>query len=161
MACGIREVNRAGLASHLARLIDLAPPHTIFLDSVDDAELRWLYENAEALVTAAHDDFGLTPIEAMQFGTPVVAVDEGGFRETVVDGYNGARFKGATAEGVAAGLRSVRARAWDRSLVAASVRHRSQDAFTTRMRAIVDDVRGVVSAPARAERGRDLVGADR
>jgi glycosyltransferase involved in cell wall biosynthesis len=29
------------------------------------------------------EDFGLTPLEAMASGKPVVAVDEGGFRETV------------------------------------------------------------------------------
>ena len=33
--------------------------------------------------TAYYEDFGLTVPEAMACGTPVIAVDEGGFRETV------------------------------------------------------------------------------
>jgi glycosyltransferase involved in cell wall biosynthesis len=123
------------------RLLAMAPPHTIFLDSVEDGELRWLYENAEALVTAAHDDFGLTPIEAMQFGTPVVAVDEGGFRETVVDGFNGVRFEEATPDGVRSGLRSLRARSWDRHVIQLEGRRFSRAAFTKRIRTVVDDVR--------------------
>lgn len=32
------------------------------------------------------EDFGLTPVEAMASGKPVVAVDKGGFRETVIPG---------------------------------------------------------------------------
>ena len=60
-----------------ARLDGFAPAGTVWLEEVRDDQLRWLYANAEALVTAAHDDFGLTPLEAMQFGTPVVAVREG------------------------------------------------------------------------------------
>jgi glycosyltransferase involved in cell wall biosynthesis len=35
------------------------------------------------------EDFGLTPLEAMASGKPVVAVNEGGFVETVVDGRTG------------------------------------------------------------------------
>ena len=35
------------------------------------------------ICTAIDEDFGLTPLEAMASGKPVVAVDEGGFRETV------------------------------------------------------------------------------
>ena len=31
------------------------------------------------------EDFGLTPVEAMASGKPVVAVNEGGFRETVTE----------------------------------------------------------------------------
>jgi glycosyltransferase involved in cell wall biosynthesis len=35
------------------------------------------------------EDFGMTPVEAMASGKPVVAVNEGGFKETVVDGKTG------------------------------------------------------------------------
>ena len=35
------------------------------------------------------EPLGLAPLEAMSFGLPVVAIKEGGLRETVIDGYNG------------------------------------------------------------------------
>jgi len=36
-----------------------------------------------------NEDFGITPLEAMAAGAPVIAVDAGGTRETVVDGETG------------------------------------------------------------------------
>ena len=120
-----------------ARLQALAPPGTRWLGDVADDQLRWLYANAEALVTAAHDDFGLTPVEAMQFGTPVVAVREGGFPETVADGRTGVLFDGASPAGVRAGIEALRSRTWDRPLIEEHAAAFSAEAFTARIRAVV------------------------
>ena len=47
-------------------------------------------KGARAIVSMAHSEsFGLSPIEAFAVGAPAVFVDEGGFRETIVDGKNG------------------------------------------------------------------------
>ncbi|MEY2592260.1 MAG: hypothetical protein QOJ67_4244, partial [Acidimicrobiaceae bacterium] len=57
---------------------------------VSDRELADLYASASATVAAARlEPFGLTPLESMAVGTPVLAVREGGYRETVIDGTNG------------------------------------------------------------------------
>jgi glycosyltransferase involved in cell wall biosynthesis len=42
-----------------------------------------------AVCAAELEPIGFTPLEAMACGTPVVAVREGGYKETVVDGHNG------------------------------------------------------------------------
>lgn len=53
-------------------------------------ELVSLMRGARAIVSMAHNEsFGLTPIEAFAVGTPPLFVDEGGFRDTIVDGENG------------------------------------------------------------------------
>lgn len=58
--------------------------------AVSEEELMELYDRCKGLIcTAVDEDFGLTPIEAMASGKPVVAVNEGGFRETVVHGKTG------------------------------------------------------------------------
>ena len=55
-----------------------------------EAELAGRYQSALATGCAARlEPFGLTAIESMAAGTPVVAVREGGFRETVEDGVTG------------------------------------------------------------------------
>jgi glycosyltransferase involved in cell wall biosynthesis len=57
------------------------------MGEVTEKELLDLYANCRGLIcTAMDEDFGLTPLEAMASGKPVVAVDEGGFRETVTPG---------------------------------------------------------------------------
>lgn len=54
------------------------------------AELVRLYNQARAVVYApVLEPFGFVPLEAMACGTPVVAVAEGGVRETVRDGETG------------------------------------------------------------------------
>ena len=54
------------------------------------SDLVSLMRGATAVVSMAHkESFGLTPIEAFAVGTPAVFVDEGGFRDTIVDGQNG------------------------------------------------------------------------
>ena len=53
-------------------------------------ELSKLMSDALAVVSMAHKEpFGLTPIEAFSIGTPAIFVDEGGFRDTIVDGKCG------------------------------------------------------------------------
>lgn len=58
--------------------------------AISDAELLRSYAEADAFVYAPRlEPFGLAPLEAGATGLPVVAVAEGGVRETVVDGVNG------------------------------------------------------------------------
>ncbi len=53
-------------------------------------DLVSLMRGARAIVSMAHSEsFGLSPIEAFAVGTPAIFVDEGGFKETIVDGKNG------------------------------------------------------------------------
>ncbi|HEY7589049.1 MAG TPA: glycosyltransferase, partial [Thermoplasmata archaeon] len=64
----------------------LKPPRNVtFLGEIGDGELRDLFATCRGLVaTSLEEDFGLTPVEAMASGKCVVAVDEGGYRETIV-----------------------------------------------------------------------------
>lgn len=77
-----------GSSRVLGTLRHLAEAHGVrieFIENATDLELRQLYRGAEATVcTARLEPFGLTPLESAACGTPVLAVDEGGFRETVV-----------------------------------------------------------------------------
>jgi glycosyltransferase involved in cell wall biosynthesis len=60
------------------------PDNITWLGEVSDEKLHDLYRRCRGLLcTAMDEDFGMTPLEAMAAGKPVVAVNEGGFRETV------------------------------------------------------------------------------
>jgi len=65
-------------------------PNVEWLERVSDEELRELYARCKAVIqTSIDEDFGLIPIEAMASGKPCVAVNEGGFRESIVHGKTG------------------------------------------------------------------------
>ena len=63
--------------------------HAEFLGRVDDRTLASLYARARALVMPNIEEFGITAVEAQASGRPVIAADDGGARETVVDGETG------------------------------------------------------------------------
>lgn len=72
---------------------------------VTDAELvNWL-AHANALIYTPHlEPFGLAPLEANACETPVVAIAEGGVRESVIDGENGYLLPDASPEALGAAL---------------------------------------------------------
>jgi len=57
---------------------------------ISEKELIDLYANCKGFLTTAIDeDFGMTPVEAMASGKPVIAPNEGGYIETVINGKTG------------------------------------------------------------------------
>jgi glycosyltransferase involved in cell wall biosynthesis len=78
-----RELVIVGEGPEHSRLVASAPPNTRFVGRVPDAERnRWL-ASARAFVFAAEEDFGIAPLEAQAFGTPVIAYAGGASRETI------------------------------------------------------------------------------
>ena len=73
-----------GRAPRSARLRALAGPTVEFLGWRDDDDVARLYARCRALVFPPLEDFGITPLEAMAAGRPVIALGQGGALETVV-----------------------------------------------------------------------------
>ena len=95
-----------GTGPEEARLRALAGPTVEMLGWRDDAEVAELYARCRALVFPSVEDFGITPLEAMASGRPVIALGEGGALETVVapggaDAPTGLFFTPQTAEALA------------------------------------------------------------
>ncbi len=73
-----------------SRLRAMAGQTIEFLGDVDDDELIMLYQNCRGLIfSGSQEDFGIVPVEAMAAGKPVIALAEGGVKETVIDGKTG------------------------------------------------------------------------
>jgi glycosyltransferase involved in cell wall biosynthesis len=75
---------------YASRLLNNIPGNVTLLGSVSEGELKYLYATCKGHITTALDeDFGMTPIEAMASGKPTIAVNEGGYLETVENGITG------------------------------------------------------------------------
>lgn len=83
------------------RLRAMAGPTVEFVGRVSDEQLQYYYGKARAFLFPSIEDFGLTPIEAMAGGAPVLAYGEGGALETVLDGKTGMFFHEQTADSLA------------------------------------------------------------
>ncbi len=93
-----------GYAEGLLRLAGRCGVDLKVMRGVSDERLLELYRSAAVVACPQKDEpYGLVPLEAMACGTPVVAVNQGGFRENVVDGECGLLVEvsaGAMAEGL-------------------------------------------------------------
>ena len=85
---------------------DLAARGAEMKGHVSDAELVDLMRGARALLFPQHEDFGMTPVEMMACGRPVIAYGRGGAAETVIDGVTGVLVDEQTPEAFADAIAS-------------------------------------------------------
>ncbi len=78
----------------------IAGPTIEFLGRVSADEQKKLYANCRAYMQPQVEDFGMTAVEAMAAGRPVIALPEGGSTETIVDGVTGIFMRYPGVEGV-------------------------------------------------------------
>jgi glycosyltransferase involved in cell wall biosynthesis len=69
--------------------LDLKGGHAQYLGHVSDDRLLELIRGCRALIFPGFEDFGMTPVEVMSCGRPVIAFGKGGALDTVVDGVTG------------------------------------------------------------------------
>lgn len=75
------------------RLKKMAKPNIEFLGQISEGEKNRLMGRAKAFLYPQEEDFGITAIEAMACGRPVIAYAKGGALETVIDGQTGVLFR--------------------------------------------------------------------
>ncbi|MEI6045218.1 MAG: glycosyltransferase [Chloroflexota bacterium] len=97
-----RQLNRplkvVGSGRDLESLKKLAGPKTEFVGNISDVELWKLYSQCRAFVQTGAEDFGITLVEAMAGGAPVIAIHRYGPAETVIEGKTGLFFEEQTPE---------------------------------------------------------------
>lgn len=81
-----------GEGPELSKLRENAKSNIEFLGKVTPDQLKDLYRRCLAFLHPQEEDFGITPVEAMASGRPVIAFGAGGALETVIDGQTGVFF---------------------------------------------------------------------
>lgn len=90
-----------GEGPELDKLKKIAKDNIEFLGKVNDEQLAELYSQCLAFIHPQEEDFGITAVEAMASGRPVIAYGAGGALETVIDGMTGKFFDEQTWESLA------------------------------------------------------------
>ena len=86
-------------------LADIAGASVTLLTDVSDQEMPAHFAGAKAFIFASYEDFGVTPVEAMAAGTPVIAYGKGGATDYVIPGVTGEIFTEQTVESLKAVLK--------------------------------------------------------
>lgn len=111
-----RKLRIVGDGPELKRLKKLAGAQVEFIGACSNEELAEEYSRARALIFPGVEDFGITPLEAMACGTPVVGLGIGGLCDSVIDGVTGVFCAAATAPSLAEAIRTFESRTWDPEL---------------------------------------------
>ncbi|MDD3190202.1 MAG: glycosyltransferase [Candidatus Pacebacteria bacterium] len=82
-----------GKGPETEKLKKMSQKNIEFLGYLSDKETSKYYSRCKALIFPSEEDFGITPLEAMASGRPVIAYKGGGAVETVIDNETGIFFK--------------------------------------------------------------------
>ncbi len=128
-----------GTGPDLERLKSHAKPNITFLGRVSDEEKAQLLSRAQAFLHPQVEDLGITAVEAMAAGRPVIAYPVGGVTETVIPGKTGVFFKQQTWESILDTVLHFDPLAWDGDEIRQHAERYSTARFKEQMRKYVED----------------------
>lgn len=138
----IQAFNRTGLPLVIfgdgplfSEYVKMARPNIKFAGRVTDEEKARLYQDAIAFINPQEEDFGITAVEAMASGRPVIAYRKGGALETVREGVSGEFFDDQEWEDLAATLIRFDHTRYDPRQVRAHAKSFDVEEFKRKMRA--------------------------
>lgn len=122
------------------RLKKLAGPSVTFLGKAADEVVEHEFARAEALIFPGLDDFGITPLEAMAAGTPVIAYKAGGALDYIKPNVTGEFFEYQTTESLTNALEQFNPTLFSHSGIAEFTQAFSAEAFRQHMSSYLQEV---------------------
>ncbi len=129
-----------GGGTKMEELKAIAGPTVEFLGRVSDNELADLYSHAIGLIFPPKEDAGMTPLEAMASGRPVVAYGEGGAVESVLPGVTGEFFIEQTVESLVGVLKNFDHKKYDPQMIRDHARQFDVENFKHEINKIVENI---------------------
>jgi len=108
-----------GVGPEIQKLKEMAKSNVEFLGKVSEKKLKELYSQSLAFIHPQEEDFGITPIESMASGRPVIAYAAGGALETVKEGETGVFFEDQEWEALADKVIRFEAKKYDPQVIRA------------------------------------------
>lgn len=128
-----------GDGPELVKLQKIAKSHITFLGKISDEEKASLLSKARAFIHPQIEDLGITPIESMASGRPVIAYPVGGVTETVIPYKTGMFFKDQSWESLLDTVIEFNHQNWDSEAIREHAQRFGVEVFKDKMKRYVDD----------------------
>jgi glycosyltransferase involved in cell wall biosynthesis len=127
-----------GIGPELNKLRRIATPNIRFLGHVSDETKGKLYRDAIAFISPQLEDFGITMVEAMAAGRPVITYGQGGGKEIVQHNETGLHLKTQNWEELAETVNKFQASTFDPVRIHEHAASFSPQRFTNSLTEIID-----------------------
>ena len=111
-----------------------------FLEDIEEEELIDQYRRCIALIYPQKEDFGITPIEALACGKPVIGYSQGGVLESVVDNKTGVFFDTQNEESLTSAIDRFERLSFSEKVCRNSSKRFSQEVFSKNIKKTVEDL---------------------
>ena len=128
-----------GIGPDLPHLKRVAGPTVQFLGRLSDEQVAQELARCKALIFPGEEDFGITPVECMASGRPVVAYGAGGALETVLDGETGVFFGDQSVNSLAAALQKISRCSFSPAALQAQAARFDTSVFERQIQALIAD----------------------
>jgi len=130
-----------GIGPLEASLRAALPPNVSLHSWLPRGQLRALYARASGYLHVGEEDFGISMVEALAAGTPVIGLGRGGARDIVREGVDGILIDRADPQQIRTAVERLAGEQWDRNAMRARAEEFSRERFLERMAAVVDQNR--------------------
>ncbi len=128
-----------GIGPELKYLKKIAKSNIEFYGKISENEKAVLFSRALAFIHPQKEDFGITPIEAMAAGRPVIAYGFGGATETVIPNETGEFFTQQTWESLLSSVANFDPYKWDSEKIKLHAQNFSTDKFKDKIKLYTSD----------------------
>lgn len=136
-----QRLTMVGIGPLEAELRESLPPNVTLHSWLPREQLAALYERASGYLHVGEEDFGISMVEALAAGTPVIGLARGGAVDIVRDGVDGLLVEQADPAAIRAAVRRMVAERWDPGSLRARAETFSRERFVERLAAVVEEHR--------------------
>jgi glycosyltransferase involved in cell wall biosynthesis len=120
-------------------------PNIEFLGRVDEQTKIDLFSNCQAFLYPQEEDFGITAVEAMAAGRPVIAYRSGGATESVIENVSGVFFNDQTKDSIVSGVKNFTKQHFDSQKIQEHAQQFGEDNFKRNIKQFIDETYGKFS----------------
>ncbi|MDI6734099.1 MAG: glycosyltransferase [Patescibacteria group bacterium] len=133
-----RPLKIVGRGPEMKKLISLVKtPYIQFIPFVSDDDLRLLYSNARGFIFPQIEDFGLVAAEAQACSLPVIAYNQGGGSEIVVNKVTGLHFNEQTPQAIVQAVYEFENLKFDRRKIRQNAERFSKEGFKRKFKELI------------------------